>query len=148
MSNVRVNVFVTGKHPRLRDHLAGYGRAAGERLKLLATIGAMISSPTDQDSVPVLKPKGGNVLRLNVRLSGAFQEITEQLGFVTSRSGLIVRLADRGLEFSHSPVEQRATSDKKEKDEFSAEHDTTRNCDDMDRIGLAAGLLNDATIWR
>lgn len=148
MANVRINVFVTGKHPLLRDHLAGYGRAAGERLKLLATIGAMITSPSDEVSDPVLKPKGGNVLRLNVRLSGAFQEVTERLGFVNSRSGMLVKLADRGLEFSHSPSELVVATDTNKVDGRSAEDDTDQNFDDMDRIGLAAGLLNDDTIWR
>lgn len=155
MANDRINCFVSGKYPDLRDHLSAYGRAAGERLKLLATLGAVLPETVQVD--PAVfgardETIGKQVLRLNPRISGAFDEIADELQGASSKGGQIVRLAARGFAFMQSPelfleIENRS----------SGVNGTTQDAvpdasndgdDDLTRIGLAAGLLSEDTLWR
>ncbi|WP_166256269.1 hypothetical protein [Marinobacter salicampi] len=155
MTNDRVNCFVSGKYPDLRDHLSSYGRAAGERLKLLATLGAVVPENVQVDpavSVPRADGNKKQVLRLNPRISGAFSEITDELQGASSRGGQIVRLAARGLAFMQSP-ELFLQTEKKGLSVDQAAQETgagpaESNDDDLNRIGLAAGLFSEDTLWR
>lgn len=155
MANDRINCFVSGKYPDLRDHLSAYGRAAGERLKLLATLGAVLPETVKVDPADfgVRDEKiGKQVLRLNPRISGAFDEIADELQGASSKGGKIVRLAARGFAFMKSPelfldAENRGLGVNRTTQEEvpDASNDVD---DDLSRIGLAAGLMSEDTLWR
>ncbi|WP_300500574.1 hypothetical protein [Marinobacter sp.] len=155
MANDRINCFVSGKYPDLRDHLSAYGRAAGERLKLLATLGAVLPETVQVD--PAVfgardETIGKQVLRLNPRISGAFDEIADELQGASSKGGQIVRLAARGFAFMQSPelffeAENRGSGVNRTSQEAIPDASNDGD-DDLTRIGLAAGLLSEDTLWR
>jgi len=154
MASGRINCFVTGKHPDLRDHLRNYDRAAGERLKLLATVGAIMSAMDEKLSPasPHASDQDDAVLRVNVRLSPAFEELVGELGNATKKGGKLIRLAALGLEITRNPgahdfvnkiAERRDVAEKAGSDEGSNPDNS-----DTDWMGLAGGLLDDDAIWR
>lgn len=146
MANGRINVFVTGRHAGLRDHLEGFGRAAGTRLKILATIGAMSASPSQLQATAKQESVDAKVIRLNVRLSDAFEEVSECLDSAHSMGGMLVRLAALGFEFTRSPSGLPHPSANDAIPGEAATFDQSNS--DLDRIGLAAGLLSEDTLWR
>ncbi|MBU2952172.1 hypothetical protein [Marinobacter sp. F3R08] len=154
MASGRINCFVTAKYPDLRDHLRQYDRAAGERLKLLATVGAIMSamnqnlSPAD----PQANDLDDQVLRVNVRLSPAFEELLGELGNATKKGGKLIRLAALGLEITRNPLAHdllyRAAEATESVDVGAKEKDSKAATNDTDWMGLAGGLLDDDAIWR
>ena len=154
MASGRINCFVTGKYPDLRDHLRNYDRAAGERLKLLATVGAIMSAMTNGSSsaTPQANDLDEDVLRVNVRLSPAFEELVGELGNATKKGGKLIRLAALGLEITRNPGAHemlKTIVETKESGERAAPEEAQEAAkNDTDWMGLAGGLLDDDAIWR
>lgn len=154
MASGRINCFVTGKYPDLRDHLRNYDRAAGERLKLLATVGTIMSAMTKDLSpaTPQANDLDEDVLRVNVRLSPAFEELVGELGDATRKGGKLIRLAAIGLEVTRNPAAQElvATISERQGVAEKSETDTAQEGakNDTDWMGLAGGLLDDDAVWR
>jgi|TARA_B100001057_G_C22658637_1_gene875050 hypothetical protein len=152
MASARLNCRINGKYPALREHLKQYGHAAGERLKTLATIGAVFGSSCDE--IPIGRNGGGSadgeVLRLNIRLSSAFGELADRLDEGTTRSGSLVRFAAVGLGLVTGSIEVNLKGDhvalNQNTEPSEAATDSASNSSDW--IRLAGGLLQDNTMWQ
>lgn len=152
MASARLNCRINGKYPALREHLKQYGHAAGERLKTLATIGAVFGSSCDE--IPVAGSNEGSgdgeVLRLNIRLSSAFGELADRLSEGTTRSGSLVRFAAVGLGLVTGSIEMNLKENQAALNQSTrqSEEDTSSVSNSSDWIRLAGGLLQDNTMWQ
>lgn len=94
----RVNAFVNS-HPALKTHLSAFPEARAERLKLLASLGAILGCLENES---VLVEPGHDAEwngRINIRLSEAHAELSAALKSTgSSQSGTLVELAARGLD--------------------------------------------------
>lgn len=154
MAHERINVFVGATFPELRDHLRSQGRSAGERLKVLASIGAMVCDGELPCAPSKTDRRGGESLRINIRLSPAYREVADLLQGLHKKGGVVARLANEGYQYLQHPTQLSMPSDSRH---VSASETASKVVEpeqsepeksDVDRLGLAAGLMSDATLWR